>query len=343
MSVDTPLVSIIIPCKNEVKHIEDCLNSVLAQKIHGWELEIIVADGMSDDGTREILKRFQEQDNRVRLVDNPISFVGPGLNAALRVARGAIIVRMDAHTKYAEDYIEQCVLVQKLTEADNVGGPWIAQGTGYISRAIAAAFNSVFAIGGGRSHRKNYEGVVDTVYLGCWPIETFKRYGEFDEAFVRNQDDEHNLRITRGGGKVWQSPRIKSIYTPRSSLRNLFKQYFEYGYWKTLIMRKYRLPASLRHLAPPVFILFISLGWLGFMLNPWIGYAYLGVLALYFMSCFIFAILAGWKAGWDIVIILPITFIIYHISYGVGFIAGLIDIYIFNKFGRISMKGISRD
>src|SRR5260370_4219804 len=194
-----PLVSIIIPCRNEVGHIEDCLLSVLAQEEPPGGFEVIVADGMSDDGTRGLLRKIQTTEPRVRMIDNPKRIASTGLNAAIQVARGEIIVRMDAHTKYAPDYVRQCVEVLEATGADNVGGPWIAQGEGLISRAIAAAFQSPFAAGGARSHAPDYEGPVDSVYLGSWRKDTFRRFGYFDEEMVRNQDDEHNLRITRGG------------------------------------------------------------------------------------------------------------------------------------------------
>src|SRR6266516_3597262 len=245
-----PKVSIVIPCRNEADHIERCISSILAQEQPDGGFEIIVADGMSDDGTREVVEGMiarlrstglQTTDHRttdhgttdprtegngqwsvvsrppVRLIDNPGRICSTGLNAAIRTAQGEIIIRMDAHTEYAADYIVRCVKTLEETGADNVGGPWIAKGNGYVSRAIAAAFQSPFAVGGARSHALNHEGPVDSVYLGCWRRGTFERFGYFDEELVRNQDDEHNLRIIRGGGKIWQSTKIKSWYRPRGS------------------------------------------------------------------------------------------------------------------------------
>src|SRR5262249_1078406 len=138
--------------------------------------------------------------------------------------------------------------------ADNVGGPWIARADGYVGLAIAAAFQSSFAVGGARGHNPEYEGKVDTVYLGCWRREIFDRIGFFDEELVRNQDDEFNLRIVRSGGGVWQSPKIQSWYTPRASLRDLCRQYSQYGYWKLRVIQKHRLPASMRHIVPAGFV-----------------------------------------------------------------------------------------
>src|SRR5262249_19053843 len=145
-------------------------------------------------------------DDRVRLIKNSGRIVSTGLNAAIRAARGEIIIRMDAHTEYAQDYVTNCVRVLRETGAQNVGGPWRAEGRTYLQRAIALAFNSPFSSGGARSHSVEYEGTVDTVYLGCWWKANLLDLGGFDEALVRNQDDELNLRLTRSGGKVYQTP-----------------------------------------------------------------------------------------------------------------------------------------
>ena len=219
-----PAVSVIVPCRNERDQVETCLRSILAQESPTGDFEVIIADGLSDDGTLEVLKELQKEDSRLRIIDNPSRIVATGLNSAIRLAHGDVIIRMDSHTRYASDYMRQCVAVLKETGADNVGGPWVAEGQGLISQAIAAAFQSAFSVGGARGHDPNYEGLLDTVYLGCWPREIFDRIGMFDEELVRNQDDEFNLRILKAGGRIWQSPRIKSWYTPRESLRLLFQQ-----------------------------------------------------------------------------------------------------------------------
>ena len=176
-----PSVSLIVPCRNEKDYIEPCIQSLLAQDLPAGSFEIIVADGLSNDGTRDILARLAAEHACLRLVDNPGRIVSTGLNTAIRAARSKIIVRIDVHTQYAPDYVSQCLAVLQETGADNVGGPWIAQGTGYMGRAVAAAFQSPFAVGGARGHNPHYTGPVDTVYLGCWPREVFDRIGFFDE------------------------------------------------------------------------------------------------------------------------------------------------------------------
>ena len=264
-----PAVSVIVPCRNERDQVDTSLRSILAQESPTGDFEVIIADGLSDDGTHEVLKELEREDSRLRIIDNPGRIVATGLNSAIRLARGDVIVRMDTHTRYAPDYLRQCVAVLKETGADNVGGPWVAEGQGLISQAIAAAFQSPFSVGGARGHKPYYEGPLDTVYLGCWPREIFDRIGRFDEDLVRNQDDEFNLRILKAGGRIWQSPRIRSWYTPRESLRLLFQQQRQYGYWKVRVIQKHKIPASIRHLVPAAFVLSLVILPLRLTDRPW--------------------------------------------------------------------------
>jgi succinoglycan biosynthesis protein ExoA len=329
---NTPLaVSVIIPCRDERDHIDSCLRSILAQAPPPGGFEVIVADGMSGDGTREILKRLVGEDPRLRVIDNPGRIVSTGLNAAIREAQGRTIIRMDVHTEYASDYIFQCLAVLRETGADNVGGPWVAKAEGLLGRAIAAAFQSPFSVGDPRGHNASYEGMLDTVYLGCWPREVFDKVGVFDEELVRNQDDEFNLRLMRAGGKIWQSPRIKSWYRPRESLRALFRQYAQYGYWKVRVIQKHRLPTSIRHLIPASFVLLltglplVSLAW------PAVVWGWLGLLGVYSICSISASFLIAARTEWKHLPILPLVFACYHLGYGYGFLRGLSDFVILRR------------
>ena len=320
------LVSIMMPCRNERKHIVACLRSVLAQEDPiGGTFELLIADGMSDDGTRELIQAAAKVDPRIRMIDNPGRIVPTGLNAAIRLARGEIMIRMDAHTEYAPDYVRRCVEVLEETGADNVGGPARTRGLGYLQRAFNACYHSPFSVGGARFHDVEYEGELDTVFYGCWRKAMLLRLGLFDEELVRNQDDELNLRLSLAGGRLWQSPRIRCWYHPRASLLALARQYFQYGYWKVRVIQKHGRPASLRHLVPVAFVLFVSLGWLAGLAHPALGLAYLGTLAVYGLISLIFSCRAAAKTGWDLLPILPFVFLIYHLSYGAGFAGGLVD------------------
>lgn len=323
------IVSVIVPCRNEKRHIREFLDSLLAQKLEpGYEVEILVADGMSDDGTRDILREITTAHPNVRVADNTGRIVSTGLNAAIEASSGELIVRMDAHTVYAPDYIAECIRASKQSKADNVGGPWVARGNGLLGRAIASAFRVRFCTGGGKAHDANYEGEVDTVYLGCWPRSVFAKVGGFDPELVRNQDDEFNFRLKRAGGKVWQSPCIQSVYTPRASLRALFRQYMQYGFWKVAVMRKHKALASWRHMVPVLFvvanIVLLAAAVFPSFLRPYALGAWVAMLALYLCG----ALAAAWGAarrdGMDLLPLLPVVFLTYHVSYGWGFLMGLL-------------------
>jgi len=304
------------------------VRSILRQELPEGGFEVIVADGMSDDGTREILQEFSREDPRLFIIDNIGRVVSTGLNSAIQVARGRVILRMDAHTEYAPNYIRECVAVLEETEADNVGGPWVARGEGFVSEAIAVAFRSPFAVGGARGHDPQYEGFLDTVYLGCWPREVFDRIGFFDEELVRNQDDEFNLRLIRAKGKVWQSPRIKSWYCPRGSLKSLFQQYKQYGYWKVRVIQKHKMPASVRHLIPGAFVFLLIVLPLLALWWPIMGWGWLGLAGAYLGYTVLASAITAAQGRWSFFPVLPLVFACYHIGYGCGFLRGILDFFV---------------
>jgi glycosyltransferase involved in cell wall biosynthesis len=338
----TPTVSIVVPCRNEKDHIENAVESILGQEPPPGGFEIIIADGASDDGTRSILARLAEEKSQLHIVDNPRGIVSTGLNQAIRIARGKIIIRMDAHTTYGRDYVRQCVELLTETGADNVGGPWVAKGKGRVGKAISAAFQSTFATGGARGHDPNYSGPVDTVYLGCWRRELFDRIGFFDENFVRNQDDELNLRLARSGGKIWQSTKIKSWYSPRENLLQLFGQYVQYGYWKARIIQKHCLPTSVRHIVPAFFVLMllVLLGLSVFSVTAfWVWIALLACYLTFNLSAS--ATTAAYN-GWKLFPLLPPVFAAFHLAYGWGFLKGFTDFIILRRNPPQSYSALTR-
>jgi succinoglycan biosynthesis protein ExoA len=325
----TVRLTIVVACRNERSHIRQFVESLLAQDLSGMAWEAIVADGMSDDGTREILREFCAACPQLRTIDNPRRVVSPGLNAAIRAASGSIIVRMDAHTSYAPDYCKRCVAELERTGADNVGGPARTRTHGTRARAFAAAYHSRFSTGA-RFHDEAYEGWIDTVPYGCWRKETLERIGLFDETLVRNQDDELNLRLIRAGGKIWQSPDIVSWYSPRATLTALFLQYFQYGFWKAAVVRKHRLPGSWRHLAPVMFVLAHILLFAACIVTAAAhksefavaGFLWLALLLAYAAANVTASLAAARKSGWETLPYLPAVFAVYHFSWGLGFLAG---------------------
>ena len=322
---DLRWVSVIAPCRNEAAHIAAFCDSALAQVLPaGWQMEVLVADGCSDDGTRELLVARSTADPRLQWVDNPGRIVSTGLNACIARARGEVIVRLDIHTRFAPDYVARCIETLARTGADNVGGPWVAEGTGPMGCAVAAAFQCRWVVGGARSRDTRYDGEVDTVYLGCWPRAVFERIGGFDEALVRNQDDEHNLRLRLAGGRIWQSPQIHSLYHPRNSLRQLFAQQRQYGYWRPFVMRKHGQPGSVRQLVPAAFVAALAL----FALcTPWTVLPLAALVALYAAYVGWASVSAAYGAGqWGLLVRLPVVIAAYHLAYGLGIWRGLWDV-----------------
>lgn len=321
------LISIIAPCFNEIAHLDAFCEAIAEQELpEGWSFEALIAEGRSTDGTRNRLLARCAEDARFRLIDNPRRIVSTGLNRCLEQARGAVIARMDLHTSYESDYLAQCIAALERTGADNVGGPWRAEGEGVVQEAIAAAFQSRWVMGGARSRDLEYEGPVDTVYLGCWPRRTFEQHGGFDEQLVRNQDDEHNLRLARAGARVWQSREIVSSYWPRPTLGQLFRQQLQYGYWKPFVMRKHGRPASLRQLVPGAFVALMALLLVLGLVSPaaarsfaWLGWLY----AFYAIGA---SVSIARKAGWELLPMLPLVIVTTHGGYGLGTLRGWFDV-----------------
>ena len=338
-------VSIIVPCRNEERHLGAFAASALAQRLPaGWTLEIVIADGMSDDGTRRALEELAARDPRVSFVDNPERIVSSGLNRALGAASGEVVVRMDVHTEYAPDYVAECLAALEMTGADVVGGPWRAladPAAGPTQAAVAAAFQSRWVAGGALSRELDYDGPADTVYLGAWPRKTFERFGGFDETLVRNQDDEHNLRIVKGGGRVWQESRVHSSYRPRETLGQVFRQYLQYGYWRPFVMKKHGQPARLRQLVPALFIVALALfALLAVFGTVWplatLLFAYAGGVAA---MCV--AVLRDTPQPAAVAVRLPAVIAAYHVAYGIGTLIGAFDVLL-GRRGRERFARLSR-
>jgi succinoglycan biosynthesis protein ExoA len=340
--IPTPHVSVIVPCRNEVHSIRSSIESILAQQPPEGDFEIVVADGISSDGTSAVLGSLMAQHSRLRVVKNAPGIVSTGLNAAIQAARGSVIIRMDAHTKYAPDYLVRCLDVLNRTGADNVGGPWRAVGREGVAQAIAASFHSWLSTGGGAAHKLTYEGLVDTVYLGCWRKTLFDKIGYFDEELVRNQDDELNLRIVRAGGVIWQSPSIRCEYECRSSLKALTRQFYQYGYWKVRVIQKHTLPASLRHLAPAAALFVASAVTLAALLSSSAAL----IAAVCWLAYLVIILVEGLRLaashGWRLWPVITVTFPCYHFGYAVGFLHGLWDFSLFRRPARRAATSLTR-
>ena len=323
-----PPVSVIMPCRNEARHITACLDSILAGDYPADRLEVLVADGRSDDGTAALLEAYAAAHPAVRVLDNPQRTTPAGLNAAIGAASGEVVLRMDAHVVYPGDYIRRLVRALEETGADNVGGvirTSPADGSA-VARAIAVGLSHPFGVGNswfriGSAHRR----WVDTVPFGCWRREVFERIGLFDEQLVRNQDDELNFRLSRAGGRILLLPEVVSEYFARGSLRMLARMYGQYGWFKPLVARKLGRVTTLRQLVPPAFVagtLLLALA--GTAWSP-ARAALAALLVVYAAATAVCAVQAGRRHGPRCVLALLAVFPVIHFSYGIGFLGGLAE------------------
>ena len=315
-----PVVSCIIPNRNEEHYIAHCLDSILANDYPEDRLEILVIDGMSTDRSLEIIQEYISRYMFIKLINNPKGTVSTALNIGIRKANGEIIVRFDAHTTYAPDYIRQCVTLLQTTEAANVGGMMQAVGTSYISDAIAIAVTSLFGTGGARYRCSNREEWVDTVFPGAWYKSTLKSLVGFNEEWVANEDYELNYRLRQTGGKILLSPKLIYQYYVRSTLKTLILQYFNYGLWKVKTLVAHPGSLQLRQLVPPVFALALVVSLLFFSVSFTAGIIVPG---LYSMANLAASIWAARRHGWKYFPLLPIIFVSLHLSWAMGFSAGL--------------------
>ena len=314
------MVTVVMPCRNEERFIEPCLRSVLAQDYPGEKTEILVADGRSTDATRDILARLSAEHARIRVIDNPQEIQAAGMNAAVRAARGDVIVRMDVHCEYAPDYVRQCVAVLAETGADNVGGAQRARATTPFQRALCAALSSPLGMGGAKYRSPEREGFVDTVFLGAFRRHVFDSVGMYDPEAITNEDAELNQRIIDAGGKVYLSRRIVVHYHPRDSLRALGCQYFRYGKGRARTLLKHGKLLSVRPAVP-----FLSLAGGAVLLatshaQPFAPLAF----GAYVLTTAAEAVRVGRRAGLTAIPVVWAIFPVLHASHGAGFAAGLI-------------------
>lgn len=333
---ERPLVSIIIPCRNEVDRIEACLDSLLRGSYPGDRLEMIVADGMSDDGTRERVARFAASHPAVRMLDNPRRITPTALNLAIASARGDVLMRVDAHNSYPDNYVAALVDWLQRSGADNVGGVCVTvpSGPGVMSRAIAVALSHPAGVG--NSHFRigvSEPRWVDTVPFGCYRRDVFERIGLFDEELVRNQDDELNTRLIRAGGRILLVPDVVSTYHARDSLRKLWRMYYQYGYFKPLVARKVGGVFTWRQLVPPLFVSSLIAAVVLALVIP-ASAPLLALLAgLYAIALLGVGATVFRRHGFAVALAVCAAVPVLHFSYGFGFLRGVLDFLILRRKG----------
>lgn len=330
-------VSIIIPCRDEERHIDKCLNSLLENNYPRNLIEIFVIDGISEDNTREITKRYIEKYPFIKLIDNYKKTVPAALNIGIKEARGDIIIRIDAHSTYSSNYIEKLVLWIRESKADNVGGILITKSGAetVIAQAIALSLSHPFGVGNGLFRIGIKEPkYVDTVPFGAYRREVFNKIGLFNERLIRNQDLEFNLKLKKAGGKILLVPEIISYYHARPDLKGLFKQNFWNGFWVLYSTKFTKTPFSLRHLIPFFFVLsFCGSLILSLIYKPFI-YLFILVSIAYLITNVFCSLKISFRKGFKYFIPVLLSFATLHFSYGFGSMSGLIKL-MWENFRRV--------
>jgi len=332
MDTELPIISIVMPCRNEEYYIINILKNLHEQDGVNKKFcyEVFIVEGLSSDNTKNLICEYIKDKPNFKLIINEKKITPVAFNLGIMAAKGSYICILGSHAEIEKDYLLSCLNTIIKTGADNVGGPWIAKSNSYMGKAISIAFQSPISVGGAKSHNIDYEGLADSVWGGFYKRSVFENIGLFDEELVRNQDDELNYRLIKNNGKIWQTPKIKYQYISRDSLKKLFNQYFQYGYWKIRVIQKHKIPSSIRHLIPGLFITVLAiLTGLSFISTK-CAYLLFSLLAFYLAIILTFSFISCKKRP----IYIPAVFaaiIVFHFSYGFGFLKGIFDFVIVKK------------
>lgn len=347
---DNPIkCSVVVPCRNEASFISHCLNSIFANDYPVEQYEVLIADGRSDDGTREILDRYSNRHGNMRVLDSPGKSAAAGLNTAIRNARGELVIRVDAHSTIETSYISRCVEYMEASGADNVGGIMHTHPMqqGAWSAAIVCALSHRFGVGNSTFRVHSLEPRwVDTVFGGCYRRALFQQIGYFNERLVRGQDMEFNQRLTRSGGRILLVPDIVSHYYARSELSSFCRHNWSNGVWAVMpFVHSDVIPVRLRHLIPLFFVsALLTAGIVSAFWTP-ARYLLLAGVGSYALASGIASIDAAVRhRDAQLLFLMPATFSLLHFTYGGGSLLACLRIAFRPKSWRRmlhSIKGTS--
>lgn len=324
-------VSITIPCRNEKKYIGKCLQSIVDCNYDKSLLNVYVCDGLSDDGTQEIIQTFATHHPFIHLINNLQKTTPQALNLGIKADDSDLKIILGAHAEIDNAYVSNAVaLLHNIPDVDCVGGIIENVMEDEVSEVISLAMSSSFGVGNAHFRTGNKDGYVDTVAFGAYKDSVFKTVGYFDEDLVRNQDDEFNFRLINNGLKIYLSKDIRSKYFVRASFQKLFKQYFQYGYWKVYVNKKHKTVTTMRQLVPAAFVLFNIVSIISGLFYSPLFTAYAAVISLYFTG----AIYSAYKKTglqFSKMISVVYTFLILHLSYGTGYLKGILEFILLDK------------
>ena len=317
-------ISIVIPCRNEAPYIDNCLSNILASEgIELWDHQIFVVDGMSDDGTREIVRDWTAKNGRIHLVDNPQQLTPYAFNLGIKAGGEVDFFQIvGARHFLSPNYLATCVRrLQESAEVDCVGGRIVNEFANETGRIIATAMGTSFGMGLGNFRTLHQSGYTDTVTSPMYRYDVLRRIGWFDERLVRNQDDDFNFRVTQAGGKIYYEHSISLRYVVRGDYRQLWRQFYQYGYWKVFVNRKHQTVTTFRQLVPPAFVLYLML-WMLSGFN--FAIFQVGSLPL-LVYVFLLVMVSNKNALSEKVSFFGLmkTFPLLHVSYGLGYLLGI--------------------
>ena len=323
-------VSVIMPVRDEERHLAEAVGSVLAQD-YPAEVEVVLAVGPSRDATEEIAQGLAAADPRVTVVANPSGLIPAANNAAIKASRHPIVARVDGHALIPQGYLRRAVAALQETGADDVGGIMAAEGVTPFEQAVAWSMTSRAGVGSARFHTGGRAGPAESVYLGVYRRAALDQVGGYDEGYLRAEDWEMNHRIRQTGGLIWFQPELRVTYRPRATAAALAKQYFHYGRWRRVVSRQHAGTINMRYLAPPVTLIAIAVGLVAGLnglvdkitdLMPAMDWLMLGFLvpAVYLAGILAVTAAAARTLAWPALARLPVALVTMHLAWGLGFL-----------------------
>jgi succinoglycan biosynthesis protein ExoA len=322
-------VSIIVPCYNEESTIAQLLDAIYHQTFPAQDIEVIIADGQSTDGSRERISQFSQLHPAlsIRVIDNPRRFIPSALNRALDTSIGEYVIRMDAHSIPEPDYVNTCVAELDAGKGENVGGVWkiVAPREHWISKSIALAASHPLGVGDARYRYSNKPGWVDTVPFGAFRRELFDRIGKYNENLLTNEDYEFNARIKKNGGRIWFTPQIRSTYYARENLTALARQYWRYGFWKWRMLKDDPATLRWRQALPPVFVFVLLMSALTSPWVPWSRMLLVSVVGAYVITLLLTSLFTIRRSkDFRYILGVPLAIATMHFAWGTGFLWSMV-------------------
>lgn len=321
-----PKVSLLVAMRNEAGYIERCLHSLIIQDYPVELLEVYIYDGQSTDNSWKVAEQILEGRSHYYLRPNHEQIQSEAWNKGIIESSGDVIGIVSAHAELSPKYVSSAIEVLQRTKADMAGGPVRAQSENYVGKVISLAMSTPFGVGSAVFRYTNKEQETDTVFMGLCKRSMYMKMGGFDAEMIRNQDDELSYRLLDHGGRIICSPSIRSVYYSRSSLGSLWRQYFQYGFWKVRVLQKHPRQMSLRQFVPPLFVLslIVSIILLPIPFSACPLHPSFIIPLMYLISNITASIYTACKRDWSTLPLLPLVFGILHISYGLGFLIGLV-------------------